>query len=241
MINILGYGLYPDRHLSLESLQCLRTCSDVLVLPQGRRIRDFLETNAIAFRDLSHLYTLGGARALVYRRIATHVIDQARSGRDISYLTYGHPFILERPSELIRKRAARVGIPVRVFPALSFMDVFLAEFGIPITASGCTVLLATRMVSEKIRIDPRTPLFLAQIGAFNHADALPLQVRESDEFRPLVDYLKGFYSSKHRVHVFDSAASGDNLIQARTSLGKLADFAPHLSYSTSIYIPPIGR
>jgi len=66
----------------------------------------------------------------LYRRIARDLIHRAESGEELVYAVPGSPLVAERTVVLLREMAAASGVPLEIFPAMSFLDVLYARLGI---------------------------------------------------------------------------------------------------------------
>lgn len=239
MIQLIGYGLWPERHLTLEGIDALKKADHICCLGHSDSIYHWLRSVGLPFSDLRKQYELNRLRSEIYRRIAEHVFREAADYKVIAYLTYGHPLFFESPSRMLLDLARERGIQTEVFPGVSFLDTFLAAHRISVNSRGYTVMTAEACAAGKIHVDARVPLILAQLGVLGHRRARPNTARQARSYVRLAEWLGTIYPASHRVVLFDNDSTGSGLIHEQIQLGQLPAYAHLFSYSTSVYIPPI--
>ncbi|HLF00417.1 MAG TPA: SAM-dependent methyltransferase, partial [Anaerolineales bacterium] len=129
MITILGLGPGSAQYLTREAWEVLSNATEVWArtarhptlagLPAGLKINSFddLYDSTEKFED-------------VYKQIVERVIDLSRRPGGALYAVPGHPAVGEATVEGIRKRAADLGLPVRLIPGLSFVEPSLTALGV---------------------------------------------------------------------------------------------------------------
>ena len=74
---------------------------------------------------LDHFYETASSFEETYSNIVAHIIQQAQTHQDIYYAVPGHPLVGESTVSLLLTEAKRLGIPVRIWGAPSFIDATL--------------------------------------------------------------------------------------------------------------------
>lgn len=98
------------------------------------------------------LYEAGNAFESIYSAIADRVLQSARE-RDTLYLVPGHPLFGETTTQLILERAADAGIPVRLLPSVSALDVMSSALRVDLLAAQ-PVLLDAVQLAERVDAEP---------------------------------------------------------------------------------------
>ncbi len=128
VITVLGLGPGTLATLSLESLALLEAAPCVLLRTERHPAAAELRARGLAFTALDSVYETSGSIAEVYPRLVEAVLEQARLG-EVVYAVPGHPLIGEESVRLLIERARDAGLPLRILPALSFLDAALAALG----------------------------------------------------------------------------------------------------------------
>jgi uncharacterized protein YabN with tetrapyrrole methylase and pyrophosphatase domain len=238
LLHIIGYGINPFEDLSIGAWQALKTCEQVFSLASSEVSRRFLQEHAIPFDDLSPFYREGRNRARIYREMASHILQKAAGFQRCAYFTAGHPAVLDEPVRQLVARAKRRGIVTRVHAGISFIDYIAANLRLSFDGFGYLMIEATQLVFDRVKVDPRIPLFVAQVGAYNQATARGLSARTPAEFHSLVNYLRKFYPPDHVVTICESEPDGSGFVSCECPVCFLALCAPAFSYRTTVYCPP---
>jgi uncharacterized protein len=201
---ILGSGISVAEHLTLRTIELMRTCSRIYTNLSEAELQKLPEDIRPSCVSLWHLYQDNYPRVENYRRVIQAVIDAAAVERPIAWLTPGHPRIFDSVSEELVTAGRARGWRVHVAPAISCLDTLLCEVGYD-PAGGLLIHEATALVAERISPVPSIALLLLQPGAFGTGLAhLSAQFPEFD-LTELKDHLSRFYSPQHNCAFVQSA------------------------------------
>jgi hypothetical protein len=126
-LTVCGLGIDRPADTSLGTIQALKEC-DVLfyIHGDGPSLRPFLESFC---RDVRIFVDSGPSAPKTARKIALvakEVCLELKKGRNVAYVTYGHPMIFSDGFNVI-KRCRAQGYECRVLPAVSSVDAILAS------------------------------------------------------------------------------------------------------------------
>lgn len=145
--------------------------------------------------------------------------------------------MMEEPVRQMIALAGRHKIIAKIYPSASFVDGIIANMQLSIGHYGYAVMEATKMVESKIRIDPRVPLFIAQVGAYKQKQALGLSSREPSDYTTFVTFLRRFYPANHLIRICDTDPDTGGFVQCECPVSYFANCAPFLSYKTTLFVP----
>ncbi|GBF32159.1 nucleoside triphosphate pyrophosphohydrolase MazG [Desulfocucumis palustris] len=182
----------------------------------------WLRDRGISFNTFDDIYRTMNDFDKVYRRIAESIIEAGRSGR-VLYAVPGHPMVAEESVRLIMASAGEEGLPVRVLPAMSFLDALFVTLKID-PVEGLHVADGLRLDVQ--RPDPGAGTVLTQV--YNRMVA-------SDIKLTLMEY----YPEEHRVMVVRAAGVPGREKVEEVPLYEM-DRLSWLDHLTCLYIPPLA-
>ena len=239
-ISLVGCGLFPERHLTVEAVELLGKTEIYTILPT-LAVERYLQRHGFAFHDLSSLYVEAADHREICRRIADAILAVAAlKTRPISYLTYGHPMLFDTPAKLILSGAGKLGLSVNIVAGVSFVDSILAELGLSVDQSGLQIADATRLVAEQLPINPRQPLFLANVGALFHEKTAGLSGAAEQHVARLVGHLARSFPASQPATLCDFDEDGEAPLFLTVRLEEVPALASGLSYATTLLIAPIA-
>ena len=109
-ITVVGLGPGSAGHLSLETMAVLQSGS-----------RGILRKAGVKFTSCDSVYEKEASFEDVYQKIVTAVL-QAAGEQEVVYAVPGSPLVAERTVVMLREQAAAAGVPLKILPAMSFLD-----------------------------------------------------------------------------------------------------------------------
>lgn len=218
-ITIVGLGPGSFGLITVETLELLKN-AELLVLRTAKHPTVVqLRERGIAFTSFDYIYEEKDSFDDVYTAIAHACLRQAAAGKKVVYAVPGSPLVAEKTVVLIRKLAGEKGVPVRILPGMSFLDVLYARLAIdPI--DGVTVLDAADLAS----LPPELMTALVVTQVYNHYVA-------SEAKLVLMEY----YPDDYEVIVLKNLGLPDEQL-LRVPLFEL-DRIQGIDHLTSVYVP----
>ncbi len=214
-IHIAGLGPGDPGLLTQETAALLGSGLPVIL-----RTRHHPTVAGLVFRgpvsDCDDLYGAADRFEEVYRAAAARVLEAAGRG-PVVYAVPGHPLVAERSVAEVLRLAGEQGLPVRVYPGISFADVAIARLGI----DGGNVQVCD---AEELRIDTWRPAVIGQVYRREVASGLKLRLLE-------------WYPADHRVRVLRRLGTADERVE-EMELSTL-DHGP-FGYLDAVYVPPLA-
>ena len=209
-IVVVGLGPAGLSLLSQQSGEFLDGRSPLIVRTERHPAAAELRERGVSFEALDPLYQRTRDFSRLYPRLADAVLEAARKQRatapstPLVYAVPGHPLLGEESVRLVLARAREEGIPVRVLPALSFVDVVapaLAAAGEVADFSQWQVIDGA--VVETVRWDTAHPTLIFQVDDAMAASRVKLALMEEypDDFEVCVVRHAGEPSAEAVVRV----------------------------------------
>ena len=211
-IHVVGLGPGDPRHVTVETRELLASGLPVLL-----RTRHHPSVAALApeAADCDDLYRSGASFDEVYAGIAERVLEHAALG-PLVFAVPGHPLFAERAVTSLLERALARDVSVRVYPAISFVDL----------AAG-----ALRMDMGTIQVCDATALRIdTWRGALIH------QLYDRDAVTNLKLALLEMYPGSHAVTVLSALGTREETVRP-VALAELDHRA--YSYLDTLFVPAI--
>ena len=132
MAGIKVVGLGPGRAglITRETWDLMESGGHLLLRTEVHPTVEEIRAKGIRGESYDGFYEEAEDFDSLYRRIAEDLIQRAGAGEEIVYAVPGSPLVAERTVVLLREMAGSSGIPLEIFPAMSFLDVLYARLGI---------------------------------------------------------------------------------------------------------------
>ena len=197
-------------------------------------VRLLQELNPTAVSLYDH-YETGLDRRRSYERMTETVLAEVRAGNAVCAAFYGHPGVFVAPSHASVRQARAEGFPAHMLPGVSAEDCLFADLGVDPGVTGCQSFETTDFLLRRRQVDPSAALVLWQVSVLgiSHYEPEPA----SRNLDVLVEYLSQWYTSTHRVTLYE--ASPYPLVEPsirELALAELSGARP--SPLATLYVPP---
>jgi len=240
-VSLVGIGTRFRSQLTPAAVKAMRDSARIFTTisePPTLWVPHDLDSGIIT--ALQPLYRPDRPRQDNYHEAAAMVLAAARLS-PVAYVTYGHPLVFDRVSQLLMDQSTAAGMTCRVYAAPSSVDEVMAVVGQDY-APGLQIYEAYWLVRCRVAPDTKVSTILMQPQAFG-TDRVPDRgTLSTAALEPLARYLGGFYPSHHPA-IFVRAGIRDDdggYVGPRTvdtlASGPLTDLL-----GTSLFIPPVGN
>lgn len=197
-IIIIGTGTGNDlKNLTLESYDKIMESKSVYCRIDYEPIIQKLKEKGKQIISLTSYYERFVSFNRIYERMAEYLIKEALEKGEVLYLTPGHPFVCEYPTELIVKEAEQSGIEIEIFPNLSFLDLLFAEARFE-PGLGMQFIAASELFKKKI-YDSLSCDLICVISCISNK----LQPgRKKTVYEKFIEFLNDKYSKDHKISIF---------------------------------------
>jgi uncharacterized protein YabN with tetrapyrrole methylase and pyrophosphatase domain len=144
------------------------------------------------------LYEPGKNRQPTYHKMAAAVVAAAVDNPPVCLATYGHPWVYCYPTTLVTRAAPLLGLRAEVFPGISAFDTLLVDLGMDIAFDGIQMYEATDILMRRRPIQNDVACVIWQPTVVGDPTC-PSGPYAAEQFKPLQDYLLGFYPVDHEV------------------------------------------
>src|SRR5688500_7122982 len=128
-ITIVGLGPGNPTHLTREAWEVLSVAPEVYLRTTQHPTVAGLPPS-VTVHSFDDVYESVPEFGAVYEQIAGRVLALGQRPQGVVYAVPGHPSVAEATVGLITARAAEAGLPVRIVPGLSFVEVTLTALGV---------------------------------------------------------------------------------------------------------------
>lgn len=128
-ITIVGLGPGSEGHLSLETMTILKSSDNVILRTAVHPSVSKLQEEGIDFISCDSFYETGDSFDEVYRKIVTFVLAKGEE-QEVVYAVPGSPLVAERTVTMLREQTRDAGLPLKILPSMSFLDLAYVDLGI---------------------------------------------------------------------------------------------------------------
>lgn len=232
---IAGIGMNGLSQITRETQAVLQNCRVVFHYGEPHKKLASMCRRVV---NLSDAYWTGDDRSIVYRRLASIVMDEVRKGPGVASITYGHPTLFDDVHMSLVRRCRRAGLKCVVLPAVSCLDTLCIDLNIDYGSPGLVVFEATDLVMNCRQMNTELHTLVLQVGEFNVATTTDKIVDSQGRFDDLDKYLLKYYPSGHKL-VACYSNDGEGTVKFTARIGNLAGVEHLLFVGLTMYVPPL--
>jgi len=170
-ITVIGLGPGNPALRTADAQRALDAADQIILRTRIHPGLDDLATDA-RVTDCDDLYESAADFDALYPAVADRVLSAAQAGGVVVFAVPGHPRIGERSVPLVEAGARKLGIPIDVQDAVSFLDVAAGALGVDPLAQGLQIAdaeefaettTADPFAAGRLGVDPTRPLLVAQL------------------------------------------------------------------------------
>jgi hypothetical protein len=201
---VAGSGITSIAHITLETVSAIENADVVFYLVIDQLTINWILERRGDARPLYHHYEMGKGRVLSYEGMVEEILSEARNGRNVVALFYGHPGVLVYPGHLAVERARKENHYARMLPGISADACMIADLGFDPATNGLQSFEATQLLDHDKSIDVATPLILWQIGVVG--DTTYSAGRYSKPaFDRIFEKFVALYGRDHRFCIYEAS------------------------------------
>lgn len=215
-ITVVGLGPGSAGHLSLETMAVLQSGSRVILRTAVHPSVKELEQAGVKFTSCDAVYEKEASFEDVYQKIVTAVL-QAAGEQEVVYAVPGSPLVAERTVVMLREQAVAAGVPLKILPAMSFLDLAYVNLAVDpiaglrivdahdfeaLASAGQYPLMITQVYSQLVASDVKINLmevlddeaqlyFLRNLGLPDE-ECRPIKLYELDR-QPQINHLTSVF------------------------------------------------
>lgn len=228
-ILVVGLGPSSPDLLTRETLEALRS-PRVFLRTRIHPTLDRLPESA-AWRSFDQLYEDAPDFGALYDRIVDELLAAARQG-SLVYAVPGSPLFAEATVRRLRQRASQEGVPVRVLPAVGFVDVVASALDLDPVAGNLQLVDALDLAA----FSEREPFAGGTLPLSNLRPALVAQLYSKPIASAAKLALLTAYSPDLEVTLVAGAGTPRQAIEAR-ALSELDHGS--VDHLTTLYLPAV--
>lgn len=175
LINVIGLGPSLLSDITLASMQLLKSADKVILRTKHHPSVEQLLAEKIEFETCDSFYESCGSFEEVYNEIVNLCLQENKKYSNIVYAVPGSPLVAERTVQLLREKALAQKIALRIFPAMSFLDLVYNCVSLD-ACDGLKIVDALQI--EKIQKQEDLPLIITQVYNSQVASNVKLALME---------------------------------------------------------------
>jgi uncharacterized protein YabN with tetrapyrrole methylase and pyrophosphatase domain len=187
-------------------------------------------------RSLQPFYQEGKNRNITYNEMVEAILVEARAGKKVVAVFYGHPGVFACVSHRTINKANQEAIPAHMEAGISAEDCLYADLSIDPGKTGCINYEASQFMFYKRNIDAAAHLILWQVGLAGDKSLAKYSTGKAYR-QVLVDLLLETYPADHQVILYQAKVLPIDTMRAEHIA--LADLInAELFMHTTLVIPP---
>lgn len=232
----VGLGMLLGGHLTPRARSHLETADVAFAAVSDPLVELWLQQLRPDIRSLQPLYAEGKSRHQTYREMVEVMLVEARAGKRVCGVFYGHPGVFAQAPHAAIALAREAGIAAVMEPGISAEDCLYADLGIDPGRVGCQHYEATQFLLYRRRVDPAAYLVLWQVGLAGDRSYRRFATGPAHR-QLLVDRLREDYPAEHPVVVYEAATLP--IATPRVDTVALRDLAGvDLHMHSTLVVPP---
>ena len=217
-LTVAGLGPGSAGLITRETWVRIEAAEHIILRTRIHPTVEVLDAEGISYATYDDFYEEADDFEELYEEIVDDLFARAAE-HDVLYLVPGSPFVAERTVQLLRERAAEVGIPLEILPAMSFLEPLFAALSID-PADGLSIIDA--MNEDAVAAPPAQDLIITQVYSRELASDLKILLMEH-------------FSDTQEVIYLHHLALPDQSVR-RIPLFEL-DWQDDIDHLTSLFIP----
>lgn len=235
-IAVMGWGTRGVEQMTVEQLRTLGQSAAIAVDPGATEsIRTMLAAYSAHIEDLAPLYANDHRKADVYPRMVERVLELQAAYGPTAWLTYGHPLLYSRPSQLLIAACSERDLRLSVLTGISSLAEIMSVLGLDISSRGLQVYFADQLVRERPPIHTDSDLVVMQPGGLCEErlcrDFEARQRRDVSAYRELQAFLEPLYPKGHALTSICLSEEPNRPHEVfEAPLSSITELAPRLHY-----------
>ncbi|XP_069134286.1 uncharacterized protein [Argopecten irradians] len=239
-LTFVGSGIKSVSHLTLEALSEIKSANDVFYCVADPVTEIFIKRLRPDALDLYVLYDDDKKRMSTYVQMAEVGLHQARKGRHVCMVFYGHCSVSILPSHRAMNIAKKEGIPTKMLAAVSTETCLFADLGVDPTTPGLQTMEATDFLIRSRPINTDFHVVIWQVGCVGDV-GFRRKGYQNDHLSILIEKLQDIYGKGYEIIHYIAAQYATTSSKIRR-IGLNDFFNPEemkqVTVLSAFYIPP---
>lgn len=238
-ITVVGRGMDPAKHLTLDGIRALKQADIVLGIEPETEAWAALkqEFGVPDVQDVGCLYKNGAKDADNYSSFINHILSVSETQQNTVLVVAGHPRLGVTFAQMLSQRK-NLDCEIRFIEGLSSFDVMLNDLAMDPLERGTAIWDVNRALLFEYKMEPSTNYFLYHVCSVGNSNTNFLDSSEGNQLMVLQNYLLRFYSPEKVIYLC-KASNGEKhsaeyipvLIQDLFKNAKQIDFGTTLLVS----------
>ena len=243
-ISIIGRGIDPEKHLTLQALRALKAADRAFgIEPETATWKKFQkEFGTPVIEDLSFLYRSDRIDQANYEAFVATILQALDSCKHLALLVAGHPMVGVSFIRILRSKLEdRIDseVKIEIIGGISSFDTLLLDLQLDPLERGTLLLDTNRLLLLEYELDPSLGAFLYHVCSVGNSITDYRNTSSTTRLSLLKHYLLRFFPP-HKELFLCRSSFGVDVQSARFSitLAELEQAAEQIDFATTLYIPP---
>lgn len=238
-ISIIGRGIDPAKHLSIEGIEALRLAEVIVGIESENHFWKELQKKygiqeVLALDDL---YKNDDKDLINYNRFVNYILDLSKKYNNIALLVAGHPRVGVTFIELLKKQVQE-NIEIKVIDGISSFDTLLSYIGLDPLEQGTVLLDANRLLLFQYKLECALSYFIYHVCSIGNSKTNFLNPSQNNRIDLFKNYLLNYYEKSKKVFLCKiSNGKFENSSMLESTIGELDLCLSMIDFSTTLYIP----
>lgn len=198
-ITIVGLGPAGSEFITRQTWDWLEQIDEIYLRTAQHPAVSGLPKNCKIY-SFDDIYQNNESFEMVYQTITERIIALGKREKGVTYAVPGHPFVAESTSPKIIVEAKKLGIPVRIFEALSFLEPTFTALNLD-PFPNITLMDALELAEANFpQFPPNRPVLIAQL----YSRMVASEVKQT---------LLEVFPDEHPVKIIHAAGSANQIVQ----------------------------
>ncbi|HKP85310.1 MAG TPA: SAM-dependent methyltransferase [Blastocatellia bacterium] len=236
-IALTGIGIGGFEQVTLDTVEAFKRARIIFHLTSHHQK---LKRYCKQVVNLEKKYWTGEEDNEVYGRLANLFLDEAKNGPGVVAVGDGHPAFYDDVTWDVYRRGKKLGLDVRILPAISCLDSMAANCDLEVNSSGLQIVEAATILEADQKINPYLDTLIMQIGWFDTLLLSEISHSKKERFEPVINYLTKFYPETHKVRILRAPYDkSESPTMITTSIRSMGNHHKNILTSSCLFIPAL--
>ncbi|WP_374079187.1 SAM-dependent methyltransferase [Bdellovibrio bacteriovorus] len=238
-ITVIGRGLDPAKHLTLEALRALKNADIVLGIEPEKEswLKLQAEFNLPEIKDIGFLYKNGAKDFDNYNSFVSYIFSTSEQHDNVVLLVAGHPRLGVTFAQMLSKNKD-FSQDVRFIEGISSFDVMLNDLAIDPLEKGTSILDVNRLLLFQYQLENSVNYFLYHVCSVG-TDKVHFQDATQDNSLSLLQaYLEKYFDRSKTIYLCKASNGQEHQAEyIPVLLGELAQNLSLIDFGTTLFVP----
>lgn len=234
-IYAVGVGTRPSEHVTLGALRVLRSCTAIFSFNEVQGLEELVGPDA-RITDMTACAGFGDSRNFIYARVTDVIVEAARRGGPVAWVTTGNPGLLCGVSTELEERASRESLGFARVLGPSSIDALMTAHP-KVNRRGLQVIGANALLLHRVQPSPWMNLLVMQVARAETALSTLAVHPKPESLARLQRILIDCYGGDHPCSFLTAERAGGDAQAFDLCLADLCARVEEVNPWTTLFVP----